>query len=874
MDAEYYKARSTIGACRAGLQYWRELFSPALFRLRREFERNGSTNIPHGVDPSGQSHFRTRVNGFLSEMQYGFRSLMKTPGFTFIAVLSLAVGIGVNTAVFTGIDAVWLAPVPGVVGEEEVVEIIAVDDGSDRYAMTYPDFVALTEAETPLVAVAGWSNGGGTLGTDEGGVRVSLIYATPNYNRVLGVIPALGRDFLATDDIGPGSPPVAIVSHDLWQNRFAGDEHIIGRYITLNRIPHTVVGVAPEEFKGTRPTWGANDVWVPLSQSPRIKTDAGYAGDRNSIWVNTLGRMNSGTNLAETNAALRTIFGNLADDYPETNGDRIARAAAFGRFPAQNRIGDMLAVGMLAGLLVVLLLIICGNLAGMTLARSAVREREIAVRLALGSSRGRLVTHLMVEAFVLAALGGAVGILVAFWGMPLVRPASLGITAPGVSFVPNGGILAASLVLTFLAALAFGLLPALRFSSPELVSSLKDDSGGGGRRVGRVHRIATSAQTGMAMLGLVIAALFARSLGSMADQEIGFQPEHLLVSRLTLSEEAYPSVEEGGDALFDRLGQSIGALPGVESVTFADGVPLDMSGWNSWVTASGADDAGGSVRAEYTRITERFFETIGTPILTGRGIARTDISTSEQVAVITKSLAERLWPGEDPIGRQFQRPVTREEGVTTTVVGVVGNVASSRADRPLPSVFIPLRQNYGLGLMIVIKSRTEVGALVGSVRSAILAFDRGLPAPDFVTSESLVARSAEAQKGIAGLGGGLGLLTLILSAFGVYGVAAFAVTNRTREIGMRMAMGATREQVLRSFLRDAVRLALPGLVVGGLLAAAMAVAMQSMLYGLSPLDPISFGIAAVVLFAVVLLASLVPSLRASRVNPMDALRWE
>ncbi len=308
-------------------------------------------------------------------------------------------------------------------------------------------------------------------------------------------------------------------------------------------------------------------------------------------------------------------------------------------------------------------------------------------------------------------------------------------------------------------------------------------------------------------------------------------------------------------------------------MAFADGVPLDMSGWNSWVTGTGTDNAGGSVRVEYTRVTERYFETIGTPILRGRGFEATDNSTSEPIAVITRSLAERLWPGEDPLGRQFERPVTREEAVTTTVVGVVGNVASSRADRPLPSVFLPLRQNYSLGLMLVIRSRTDVGALVGSVRSAIMAFDRGLPAPEFITSESLVARSGEAQKGIAGMGGGLGLLTLILSAFGVYGVAAFAVTNRTREIGLRMAMGATREQVLRAFLRDAIRLALPGLAVGTLLAAAMGVALQSMLYGLSPLDPISFGIAAVVLFAVVLLASLVPSLRASRVNPMDAFRW-
>ncbi|MCK5650728.1 MAG: ABC transporter permease, partial [Gemmatimonadetes bacterium] len=415
------------------------------------------------------------------------------------------------------------------------------------------------------------------------GQRVRVAYATANYFRVLGALPTLGRGFLDSEDSGPGQHPVAVVSHDLWQDRLGGDPDIVGRTITLNRAPYTVVGVAPEEFRGARPTLGSTGLWVPLTQHPYLAGERDYLRDRGAFWVQVLGRLRPGATLAEANTAVQTVFGRMAEEFPETNQDRSARAASFGRFPAQNRMWDMLAAGVLAGLLALVLMIICGNLAGMALARSASREQEIAVRMALGSSRTRLVRHLMVEALLLAMAGGGIGTLLAAVGMGAVSPATFGIVAPGVAFELNGAVVAASLALTFAAALAVGLLPAIRFSRPELVSSLKDSAGPGGRRVGRIQRFTASAQTGMALLSLVIGSLFLRSLTIMAEGDLGFEPEGMVVTDfrtgalssalLDLSEEGYPTLEEGAGALLERLSEAIGALPGVASVAFADGVP-------------------------------------------------------------------------------------------------------------------------------------------------------------------------------------------------------------------------------------------------------------------------------------------------------------
>jgi predicted permease len=810
------------------------------------------------------------------DVRYALRGLAKAKAFTVIAVLSLAVGIGVNTTLFTVVHSTMFRPVPGVTGADRIVEVLSTESGREFQEWTYPDFLDVRAAETPIEELAGWKMRIGNFGGVDGGQPVNLMYVSANYFRVLGVSPSLGRGFLSGEDVVPGGHKVAVVSYRMWQTKLDSDQHVIGRTITVNRNAYTIVGVTPEAFRGHRPLVGGvagePDVWLPLTENPLMLVAHSMAEDRESMWMLTLGRLRDGATVDEANAALHTVFTRLALAYPESNEDRGARAASFGPFPAMNRTADLLAAGGMVVLVGLVLLVICSNLAGMVLARSATRERELAVRLALGSGRGRLVRQLMVEALVLAIVGGGAGILLAHWATGLASSGGLGLPVPAAGWEVDGPILVYSLVLTLGTTLVFGLFPALRFSRPELVASLKDDTGGGARRVGRIHRLAAGAQTGIALILLVVCSLFFRAVGLMNQRDLGFEPENLFVAHIDLTAEGYDDPEQG-EAFIDRVIESVGATPGVATVAVANGIPLDLIG--NFTSVSRTDlpeEQSGTVRVEFTGATEGFFPAIGASILQGRGFQVTDKASTVPVVVVTKSLADRLWPGEQPLGRQLRVPLYREYSQIYTVVGVVQDVASSVATRDIPHVFVSLRQRYHPQLMIVLRANADLGGLGQSLRDAILAIDPQLPAPSLVASTSLVRRSTEAQRGTAMIAAGLGALVLLLSAIGVYGVVAFMVANRTREIGLRMAMGATRGQVLRGVLWDAIRLAVPGLAAGGLLAVAVATAMRSELLGLSPVDPVSFSAAVVALLMLVLLASFIPARRASAVDPLDALR--
>jgi predicted permease len=837
------------------------------------------------IDRRGQRNrlLRDLFTDIVQDVRFTLRGLRRASGFAIVSVLSLAVGIGVNTALFTTIHAVWLSPVPGVTDQDRIVDMVPVIGGHEYFWWAYPDFENVRDADTPFESLTAWAEAYATTGTEEGGRRAWVAYATSEYFHVLGALPTLGRGFLDSEDVGPGQHPVVVVSHDFWQDQLSGRSDILGQSLPLDGIPYTVIGVAPAGFVGARANNFTVDMWVPLFQYPDAGGDDSVFRNRGRVSVQVLGRLRPDATISEARSAVQTVYANLATEYPETNRDRTVKAVSYGRFPAQNRQMDLIFVVGVCGLLAVLLLIICGNLAGMALARSAAREQEISVRLALGSSRVRLVRHLMVEAVLLTMIGGGIGIVLAMIGMARVSPMDLNITAPGATFEPSAWTLALSLALSFAAALAFGLLPALRFSRPELISALKDDTGGGGRRAGRFQRFAASFQTGAAFLLLLLAALFLRSREQMDESRIGFRPEGMAVADfgtggaylefLDPSEAGYPSMEEGISTLVDRLIESIGSLPGVASVALSGGFPLDRARAHVSVSPDGPGSDEDGVRVEYTLATEGYFAAIGTPILQGRSILRTDDGSSARVAVITRSLADRLWPGEEALGQQIWQSGA-ENHTGWTVVGVVGHVASSSAKEDVPHVFLPLRQGNNPGLIVVVRSASGIDptALAGPVREAVRSVDPGLPISRLVPGRSLVARATQEQQANGLITGGLGMLVLFLAAMGVYGVVALAVTNRTREIGVRIAMGATRGVVIRSVFGDALRLAGPGLLVGGLLAAGTAAAMRSILLGLSPVDPVSFLSAGALLLLVVITASLAPALRASGIHPMVALR--
>jgi predicted permease len=443
--------------------------------------------------------------------------------------------------------------------------------------------------------------------------------------------------------------------------------------------------------------------------------------------------------------------------------------------------------------------------------------------------------------------------------------------APAMAFRVQGPVVAVALALTLTAVLGVGLLPAVRFSRPGLVASLKEDGSGGGRRAGRIHRVAASAQAGVALILLVFCSLFLRSLGVMAHRELGFEPEDLLTTQIDLSQLGYASGEAAGPFL-DGIRERMGSLPGVASVSISDGIPLDLVGNFTQVARSDSPDQdGGAVQVEFTRADERYFGTVGTPLLQGRGFEAADDVSSEPVIVITESVASRLWPGEDPLGRRIRTSVSRDPEKDFTVVGVVSDVASSRAAERWPNIYLHLRQNPGTRVLVLVRSVGDPAAVSRAVQEALLEMEPRLPYPAIVTSQSLVERSTQNQKMGAVVAGGLGVLALLLSALGVYGVVAFSVSCKTREIGLRMAMGATRETVLREVFRDAVRLALPGLAVGVLLAAGGAALVRAELLGLGPADPLSFLAATAVLLVVIVVASMVPARRAAAIDPMTAV---
>jgi len=849
----------------AGAERGRELVNALFLRGNR----TRGVGPGRGLGGGGRNEkpgWGTHFDALGQDLKYAIRSLARSPGFTSVSVFSLAVGVGLFAGFVAYVQGFWLEPVPGVQEAEGAAELTVVSRGIESESWAYPDFEDLRTWETPFQELAGWMNRDGTLYSGEGSEHVRMMSVSANYFRVLGVTPARGRDFLPSEDAGPGQHPVAVVSYGLWQNRLGGDPGIIGRTLVLNQVPHTVVGVAPEAFTGHRILVEETEVWLPLMQDPWVAGSESWVQDRDARWLRVLGHLRTGTTLEEGNAALETVFSRLENDHPESNLGRRARAYPFGPVPAVGRAESALATLLLAGLLALVLLIVCGNVAGMVLARSVTREREIAVRLSLGSGRGRLARLLLSEALLLSVAAGVSGVFLGVWGMQAAYALLPG--APSLSFPFGWHLLLPMGLLVLGTTLLVGFLPALRFSRPELASSLKEGSGGSGRRAGRIHRFAASAQTGLALSLMVVTGLFVRAVGALGEQDLGFEPEGLLTTRLDLSGLGIQS-EEMAEVYLEPVRDAVAAVPGVTSVALADGLPVDLVGnFTSMSRLDRPEDVDGSVQVEF------FFPTVGTSILRGRGIEATDDQDSEPVVVLTRSLSERLFPGEDAVGKRVRSATTREGPTEFTVVGIVQDVASSRPSESWPQVFFSMKQSFTPRMMLLVRGPSDPGDLYQPVREALLAADPDLPHPLIVSSEELLYRAADGQRVSARVAGALGVLALLLAAIGVYGVVAFAVSRRTREIGMRMALGASRRTVLVGTLWEGFRLASPGLLVGALLAGGCAAGFRAQLFGLSPVDPASFLGAGAALLAIILSASLVPARRASGIDPMEALRGD
>jgi predicted permease len=679
-------------------------------------------------------------------------------------------------------------------------------------------------------------------------------------------VPTEGEDL-------PGEPgTVVVLDHGFWRDRLGADPAIVGTTVRLNRIAFTVVGIAAEDFHG-HTTAFRPDVYLPLRTSPLLSERDGIFEQRNSSWHMTLGRLADGATLEQAQEQVSAVYARNAEAYPESNARRGGAVIELGLVPGGGRSMVAGFLGVLMGMVALILLVTCANVAGMFLARASAREREIAVRLAIGSGRGRLVRQLVVEALVVFAVGGAIGVGLGAWVLGLVPVDSLPFPIPiHLDLSPDPVVLAYGAIATLFTGLLFGLVPALGATRLDLVSAMRED-GRRDSRAGALRRIFVSGQVALSLVLLVAAGLLLRSLQRAAAVESGFDAADAYTTGVDLALEGY---DEDSWAPFQRrLLEAVGAIPGVEQASLSIDLPLDLGSHGTaaypegWTGAEGRSGLG----VDFNHVSPGYFASLGIGVLEGRAFTDIDDAGSERVVIVSRTFAERVWPGESALGRRVR--VFGESDDTRTVVGVVGDVKNQIiTEVPEPFVYVPLWQAVRPTTNVVVRAPGGIDVVAGPLRDAILTVDPTLSLTPVLALERYTSIGILPQRLAAGITTSLGLFALLLSALGIYGVVAFAVSRRTREIGVRMALGAGRASVMRGVVWGGLALAFPGLVVGAAAALGVGYLLRFLLLGLSPTDPVALGAVAAVLVGVVVVASLAPARRASTIEPVEALRAE
>jgi len=812
---------------------------------------------------------------FSQDVRYGARMLAKHPGFTAVAVLTLAIGIGANVAIFSLVNEVFLRSAPAVTAPDRLVALGRSTGGQsfENFGhLMYLEYRDQAQSFTGLAASRGasllWKDVAGTVVLD--GQLVS-----GNYFSVLGVKLARGRGFLPEDDRAPGTSPVAILSYAAWTGRFARDPAIIGRRLRLGDAEFTIVGVAAEGFRGLG-LGDAVDAWLPLMMEAQVHPPLPALNSDFFHGLGVVGRLKPGVSAAQAEAELAVLAARI--ERPSGTPSQLRHVVLTPHVSLPEPGWRAYALSLLALLSIVtglVLLIVCANVAGLLLARSASRRKELAVRLALGASRGRIVRQLLGESVTLAALGALAGLVVSYWIMALLRARTdenlvLGIDRTVLLFVT---------LLVVFTAVASGLVPALQATRGDVVADLKDQPGATRRRPW-LRDALVMAQVGVSLVLLTGAGLFVRTLQKAGAVDIGFETQHLLLVAPNLELAGYTNARSR--AFYRDLAEGIAALPGVQSVSRAGSVP--RYGHFMWgdveivLESRDAAAAAARVRVEHNEVGPRYFETLGVGLVRGRGFTALDDSTAPRVAVVNEAMTRQLWPADDPIGKRLR--FVRFMGLSDPVE-IVGVVRDSRTlvleDRVRPEVFVPLEQSRGENETVLVRVSGGADAERGVVAAISRELRRRDPALPPVRIESLAERM---QRGLSdqrlhaewtSLFGGVGLL---LAAIGLYGSLAFTVSQRTRDIGIRMALGAESADVLRMVLREGLAVAGAGAVAGCLASIALTRLIVGQLYGVTATDPIAFGVAMLVLLAAAAVACWVPARRATLVDPLVALRHE
>jgi predicted permease len=820
------------------------------------------------------------VNTLWQDLRYSFRMLWKSPGFTLVAVLTLALGIGANTAIFSGVSALILRPLP-VEQPERVVSIFEIyNDPNDYNGFSYPDYVEYRDQNHVFEGILGYRLVQAALSDKDQNDVIWGELVTGNYFDVLRVRPLMGRGFLPEEDKTPGARPVVVLGYNLWQRRFNSDPSLVGKTVTLNAQAYTVVGIAPKEFTGTKFALSM-DFWVPMMMQAQImRGDTDRLNDRQDHWFNAIGRLKPGVTLEQAEAEMTTIAGRLEQAYPadrDKNGHVIVRRETEGRF--EEAAGTVtLGAGLALGLIGMVLLIACANVANLLLARAITRRREIGIRLALGASRFRLIRQLLTESVMLSVTGGCLGLLVAFWATDWMQsfipvlPYTI-----ALDFSPDTRALSFTLLISVMTGIVFGLAPALQASNPDVVPVLKGETLAprhGFRRF-TLRNLLVISQVALSLVVLVCGGLFVRSARAARAIDPGFTTDNVLAVSLNPSLVGY--TEEQGKQFYQRLVERVEALPGVQSANVSSLLPLgDSTSSRGPILAEGQEEPppgseGGNVLCNF--VGPKHFETLQISLLQGRDFTWRDDMGAPGVIIINETLARRLWPGQNPLGKRLR--VGDAKSPYLEVIGVAKDGKyRSLGEEPKPYMYFPVLQRYRPALTLLVRTAGDPRSLVGGIRQQVQALDPKLPIYEIKTMKEHMTYALWAIHLGASLSTTFGLLALMLAATGLYSVMAYSVSQRTKEIGIRMALGACRRDVLKLVTGQGMTLALVGVVIGLTVAFFVTRILSSLLYGIGTTDAAIFIGIPLLLAAVALVACYIPARRATKVDPMVALRYE
>jgi predicted permease len=806
------------------------------------------------------------LNTTLQDLRYALRALLKHRNFTAAALVTLALGIGVNTGIFTLLYSLAFRPLP-VKDPDSVVSVFQTFEGEfSRHVegnvelFSYPEYLNYRDRVTGFSGLIASADIGLHPGGDNA-ERINGLLVTDNYFSLLGGTSALGRTFFDKECQVPLQCPVAVISHDFWQRRFSSDQNVIGSSLTLNHQNFTIIGVAARDFHGAEIS--VPDVWIPLTMEPALKPENKLLSLPNCSWLSVFGRLKDGASIPQVQAEMQLVAAQMDQEYPGRRSVVNVMPGSYLNSPEARSKGTPIAVLVIAAVALVLL-IACANVSNLMLARASARRKEIAVRLALGASRWRLIRLLLTESLLLAIAGGVVGLLLAFWLPPIVLSA---IPQAGIdiNLKPNTTVFAYTFLISLITGVVFGLAPAIESTKTNLITSLRTT--GSRPRVTRSHlrNLFVIGQVAVSLVLLIGAGLLVRGLQQAQSADLGFDQKNLLVlsrDRATHQNEATLNAQ-----LFERLK----ALPGVESVSLAGVVPFAGVREAAIEFESQEGVAGGSALSVGTNIVSpEYFGTLGIPILRGRAFNEADALSGQSPAVISQAMANRFWPGVDPIGKRFKE----HDGPAHEIVAVAADISSRRAgqlDGPL--FYIPSSPRDLTGLSFVLRTKGNHAATINAVRE----LGRSMDQDAVVTVEPLeenVRRTLEAERMGVWFAGTVSLLALMIAATGIYGMLSYHVAERTSEIGIRMALGAQRRNVLMLIVGDGMKLAAIGTAIGVGVAIALTKAMTTLMFGVVSTDAATFAAVSIGALAVAFLACYIPAHRATKVDPLVTLRHE